>query len=51
MDFTTWHNRDRPHSSYEGQTPDEVHFGRPRQAQPLGRVTYFDGRLRWYRFG
>ena len=50
-DFLLWHNRDRPHSAYEGRTPDEVYFGRPTQRRPLGRVDYFDGLLRWYRFG
>jgi transposase InsO family protein len=50
-DFLTWHNRDRPHASYAGLTPDEVYFGRPRKDRPLGRVSHFDGRLRWYRFG
>lgn len=50
-DFLVFYNRDRPHSSYGGRTPDEVFFGRPRQSRPLGRVDYFDGLLRWYRFG
>jgi putative transposase len=50
-DFIQWHNRDRPHGSYDGRTPDEVHFGRRQQRVPLGRVTYFDERLNWYRFG
>jgi transposase InsO family protein len=50
-DFITWHNRDRPHASYSGLTPDEVFLGRPKQARPLGRVQYFDGLLLSYRFG
>jgi transposase InsO family protein len=50
-DFLLWHNRDRPHSSWGGRTPDEVFFRRPVQRRPLGRVSYFDGRLLWYRFG
>ncbi|MHB8878714.1 MAG: transposase [Myxococcaceae bacterium] len=50
-DFLVWHNRDRPHSSWGGRTPDEVYFGRARQLRPLGRVDYFDGLLHWYRFG
>ncbi|MHB8878298.1 MAG: transposase [Myxococcaceae bacterium] len=50
-DFLLWHNRDRPHSSWGGRTPDEVFFGRRRQLRPLGRVDYFDGLLHWYRFG
>jgi len=49
--FLTWHNRDRPHAAYGGRTPDEVHFHRPMQTSALGRVSYFDGRLHWYRFG
>jgi putative transposase len=50
-DFRLWYNRDRPHTSYGGKTPDEVYFRRIRQLRPLGRVHYFDGRLRWWRFG
>lgn len=50
-DFLQWHNRDRPHSAWHGRTPDEVFFGRRVQARPLGRVSYFDGALSWYRFG
>jgi hypothetical protein len=47
----TWHNKDRPHAAYGGLTPDELHFGRPKQDRPLGRVPYFNGRLSSYRFG
>jgi transposase InsO family protein len=50
-DFLLWYNRDRPHSSWGGRTPDEVFSGRPMQRRPLGRVAYFDGHLRWWRFG
>ena len=50
-DFMQWHNRDRPHSSWDGRTPDEVFFGRSKQRRPLAKVEYFDGRLRWFRFG
>jgi transposase InsO family protein len=50
-DFKLWHNRDRPHSAWDGRTPDEVFFGRPKRLRSLGPVTYFDGRLSWYRFG
>ena len=50
-DFIQFYNRDRPHSSYGGRTPDEVFFERPSPARPLGRVDYFDGELHWYRLG
>ena len=50
-DFTVFYNRDRPHSRWDGRTPREVHFGRTKQLVPLGRVEYFDGRMKWYRFG
>jgi transposase InsO family protein len=50
-DFKLWYNRDRPHSSWGGRTPDEVYFGRPKRIGHLGRVAYFDGRLMWWRFG
>jgi hypothetical protein len=50
-DFLRWYNRDRPHGSYEGRTPDEVFFGRGKQVRPMQRVSYFDGHLHWYRFG
>jgi transposase InsO family protein len=50
-DFLQWHNRDRPHSSWDGRTPDEVFFGRQKRLRSLGPVEYFDGRLSWYRFG
>jgi hypothetical protein len=36
--------------NYGGRTPDEVHYGRSEQ-HVAGRVSYVDGRLRWYRFG
>ncbi|HVV53270.1 MAG TPA: integrase core domain-containing protein [Polyangia bacterium] len=50
-DFKLWHNRDRPHSAWDGRTPDEVFFGRPKRLRSLDKVAYFDGRLSWYRFG
>jgi transposase InsO family protein len=50
-DFVTWYNRDRPQAAYAGLTPDEVFVSRRPQMQPLERVSYFDGRLRWWRFG
>ena len=50
-DFTTFYNRDRPHSSYAGLTPDEVAAGAKEPSSARGRVTYFDGRMGWYAFG
>jgi transposase InsO family protein len=50
-DFVVFHNRDRPHASYGGLTPNEVMAGARLPASPRGRVTYFDGRMRWYAFG
>ena len=50
-DFVTFYNRDRPHSRFGDRTPDEVYFGRSPTTRPLGRITYFDGHLDWYRFG
>ena len=50
-DFMHGHTRDRPHSAWKGRTPDEVFFGRSKQGRPLGRIEYFDGHLRWFRFG
>jgi putative transposase len=51
VDFVTFYNRDRPHSSYGGRTPNEVFFGLKCKARAQGRVDYFDGQLPWYRFG
>jgi transposase InsO family protein len=50
-DFGTFYNRDRPHSRFGDRTPDEVYFSLPAATAPLGPVTYFDGRMPWYRFG
>ena len=50
-EFLTLYNRDRPHSAWQGRTPDEVYFAKKRQRRPLGRVRYLDGTLSWYRFG
>lgn len=50
-DFVQFHNRDRPHRSWGGRTPDEVYSGRPQRLGHLGRVAYFDSRLTWWRFG
>ena len=49
--FTTFYNRARPHSAWGGRTPNEVYFGLPRPSRPLGRVSYFEGTLHWYRLG
>jgi putative transposase len=50
-DFLRFYNRDRPHESFAGRTPDEVYFARRKTLRVLERTSYFDGRLRWYRFG
>ena len=50
-DFERFYNRDRPHSSYGGLTPDEVAAGAKEPSRARGRVAYFDGRLKWYAFG
>jgi transposase InsO family protein len=50
-DFVTFYNRDRPHSSYGGLTPDEVAVGVTEPSPPRGRVTYFDDKMKWYAFG
>jgi putative transposase len=50
-DFVRFYNRDRPHSSYGGLTPDEVAAGAQVAAPARGRVSYFDGRMSWYSFG
>ena len=50
-DFTQYRNRHRPHSSYGGLTPDEVAAGIKEQSPARERVTYFDGRMKWYVFG
>ncbi|MGC4114784.1 MAG: hypothetical protein QM765_09275 [Myxococcales bacterium] len=51
-DFPLWYNRDRPHGCFGGRTPNEVYFGLPTVVRrPVTRITYFDGRLDWYRFG
>ena len=50
-EFERFYNTARPHSSYGGLTPDEARAGRREPARATGRVTYFDGQLRWYNFG
>ena len=50
-DFVQFYNRDRPHSSYGGLTPNEVAAGAKQVSPPLRRITYFDGRMKWYAFG
>jgi len=50
-DFITFYNRDRPHSRFEGKTPDEVFFHRPRQLYSRGPAQYFDVLFLWHRFG
>jgi len=50
-DFVQFYNRDRPHSNYGGLTPDEVAAGTKLPSLPLGRVSYFDRKMKWYAFG
>jgi transposase InsO family protein len=50
-DFVRYYNRDRPHASYGGLTPDEVAAGAREPSPARRRVTYFDGHLHWYAFG
>ena len=50
-DFVRFYNRDRPHSSYGGLTPDEVAAGAKEPSPAHDRVTYFDGGMKWYAFG
>ena len=50
-EFTTFYNRDRPHSSYGGLTPDEVAAGAKEPSPACGGVSFFDGRMKWYTFG
>ena len=42
VDFVRFYNRDRPHSSNGGLTPDEVAAGAKEPAPVRGRVSYFD---------
>jgi len=49
-DFMTFYNHDRPHSRFDGRTPDEVFFGLPRQLRSRGSVRYFDGLFLWHKF-
>ena len=48
-DFIVYYNEARPHSAWDGLTPDEVYFRRPR-AMHSTPTTFFEGRLEWYRF-
>lgn len=50
-DFVRYYNRDRPHGSYGGLTPDEVAAGASEPSPARRRVTYFDGHLHWCAFG
>jgi transposase InsO family protein len=52
-DFMLWYDRDRPHAAWSGHTPNEVYFGRIQRpvTHAIERITYFDGRIPWFRFG
>ena len=43
--LTDWYNRDRPHTTLSGETPDEVYF----QAFPGNRRPRLEPRLSWPR--
>ena len=49
-DFVVFYNAHRPHSSFGGRTPDEVHAGRDACTGHLGELVLFDGRMHWWRF-
>jgi transposase InsO family protein len=49
-DFRVFHNEHRPHQSYGGVTPAEVHAGRSEPPHGAIPVTFFGGRMRWWRF-
>ena len=44
-DFVLFYNAHRPHSSFGGRTPDELHAGRDACAGHFGRLALFDERL------
>lgn len=48
-DFVLFYNAHRPHSSFGGRTPDEVHAGSDACAGHFGRLALFDGRFMWWR--
>ncbi len=50
QDFLVFYNQCRPHSSFGGKTPDEVFFGLPIRRNVVGRISFFDGDLCWYKF-
>src|SRR6266496_6399977 len=43
--FMAWYNADRPHTTLQGATPDEVYFGR----RPAFRQPRFEPRPGWPR--
>jgi hypothetical protein len=49
-DFVAFYNGHQPQSAYGGRTPDEVQQGRPAKMSCTQRLSFFDGRLRWWRF-
>jgi putative transposase len=49
-EFRSFYNAHRPHSAYGGRTPNEVTAGIPARLGHLGRISFFEGRLRWWRF-
>lgn len=49
-DFKVFYNECRPHQSFGGLTPAEVHAGRRCGAGRAVPTTFFGGRMRWWRF-
>ncbi len=50
-DFVTFYNQDRPHQAHGGRTPHEVRRNLPRKPTHSGPVSYFGGKLHWWRLG
>ena len=48
-EFRVFYNEHRPHQAYGGLTPREVYEGRRQPRRALGSMTFFEGRMRWWR--
>lgn len=49
-DFRTFYNEHRPHQSFGGLTPAEVQAGRRSPTGGATPTTFFEERMRWWRF-